>query len=85
MTGREGCYLKHFYDRAAYNPSAISEEDLKVHAEHYAQPGGMRCGFELYRTFEADVEYNQSVVRAMGKSRVPVMALFGEFSFCKDY
>lgn len=85
VTGRERSYLKHFYDRAAYNPFAISGEDVKIYAEYYAQPGGLRCGFELYRTFEADVEYNRSVIKAKGKSKVPVMVLFGEFSFCKNY
>lgn len=85
VTGKERVYLKHFYYRAAYNPSAITEEDVDVYAAAYTQPGGLRCGFELYRAFEEDVKYNKDIVQKKGKCKVPVLALFGEYSFCKDY
>ncbi|KAI5785578.1 soluble epoxide hydrolase [Peziza echinospora] len=85
ISGRERIYLKHFYDRAAYNPQAISQHDIDVYAESYSQPGAMRCGFELYRTFEEDSQYNRKIVRTRGKNKVAVMALYGEFSFCAEY
>lgn len=85
IQGNERIYLKHFFDRAAYNPNAITKEDLDVYADDYSQPGAMRCGFELYRTFEEDAVHNMEMVKTSGKSRVPAMALVGDCSFSKDY
>lgn len=50
----------------------------------YARPGGMRCGFEVYRAFAKDaVEYRER--RERGKTtdserKLPVLALNGECS-----
>lgn len=81
IQGREKLYLKHFYDRLAVNPAAISEYDLGVYAEAFSAPGAMRAGLNLYRTFEQDAVHNTTLVADRGKSAVRCLALWGEQSF----
>lgn len=84
VQGREKIYLKHFFERLGQNPAAISNHDLDVYATAYAQPGAMRCGFNVYRTFETDGEMNVGWVREKGKSKVRCLALWGEKSFAGE-
>ncbi|KAF2421078.1 alpha/beta-hydrolase [Tothia fuscella] len=79
--GRERVYLKHFYDRLCFNPSGITPGDVDHYGASFAQPGGMRCGFELYRAFPQDSKDNQAQLRKTGKLKVPAAALNGEQSF----
>jgi pimeloyl-ACP methyl ester carboxylesterase len=37
----------------------------------------MRAGFELYRAFDRDAEYNRDALRRNGKVTVPVLAVGG--------
>jgi pimeloyl-ACP methyl ester carboxylesterase len=78
VVGRERIYLKHFYDRLCVNPAAITPHDLDHYTTSFAQPGGMRCGFELYRAFPEDVKANQKMLKEKGKSKVPACSLSGE-------
>lgn len=84
VEGKERIYLKHFYDRAGQNPDAISNDDLGVYAQAYAQPGALRCSFNTYRTFEEDAAMNQAWVKEKGKCKVPCLALWGAASFADE-
>jgi pimeloyl-ACP methyl ester carboxylesterase len=77
VTGRERAYLSWFY-RNAYDPSAISEEDVDEYVRCYASPGGMRAGFEYYRAFPTDALHNAEHART--KLDIPVLALGGQQS-----
>ncbi len=81
VAGREREYLSWFY-RTAYNPTAITEEDIDEYVRCYAAPGGMRAGFEYYRAFWDDVAHNTE--NAKTKLTMPVLALGGKYSFGKQ-
>jgi pimeloyl-ACP methyl ester carboxylesterase len=52
VAGRERIYFEHFWnDFAADRSRSISEGDRSIYAAAYAQPGGMRAGFEYFRAF----------------------------------
>ncbi|KAK3115674.1 hypothetical protein LTR53_004737 [Teratosphaeriaceae sp. CCFEE 6253] len=84
VAGRERIYLKHFFDRLAQNPMAISTHDLEVYAIAYAQPGAMRAGMNVYRAFEADGEMNEKWLKEKGKCKVRCMNLWGSKSFADE-
>ncbi|KAK5737790.1 hypothetical protein LTR17_006438 [Elasticomyces elasticus] len=84
VAGRERIYLKHFFDRLAQNPSAISTHDLDVYATAYAQPGAMRAGMNVYRAFEADGEMNSNWLQEKGKCEVRCLNLWGGKSFSDE-
>ena len=73
--------MSWFY-RTAYNPTAITEEDIDEYVRCYAAPGGMRAGFEYYRAFWDDVAHNTE--NAKTKLTMPVLALGGKYSFGKQ-
>jgi len=81
VAGREREYLSWFY-RTAYNPTAITAEDIDEYVRCYAAPGGMRAGFEYYRAFWDDVAHNTE--NAKTKLTMPVLALGGKYSFGKQ-
>ena len=74
--GKERQYLSWFYKGLAYNPEAITEEDIDEYVSHYASPGGMRAGFEYYRAFPIDAEQNRESAKA--KITMPVLVLGGD-------
>lgn len=80
VVGRERIYLKHFYDRLCVNPSGITPRDIDHYVTSFAQPGGMRCGFDLYRAFPEDAKDNQKMLAEKGKSKVPACSLSGDRS-----
>jgi pimeloyl-ACP methyl ester carboxylesterase len=80
VAGRERTYLSWFY-RTAYNPTAISEEDIDEYVRCYSAPGGMRAGFEYYRAIWDDVDHNKE--NAKTKLKMPVLALGGKYGFGK--
>jgi pimeloyl-ACP methyl ester carboxylesterase len=50
VAGCERTYFEHFWNDFAANPShSGSEADPRIYAAAYAQPGGMRAGFEYFR------------------------------------
>ncbi len=79
--GRERQYLKHFYDRLAFNPDAIGPDDLGVYASQYEAAGAMRAGFELYRAFDQDGDDNRAALKKNGRLPMPVLGLGGASSF----
>jgi pimeloyl-ACP methyl ester carboxylesterase len=78
VAGRERIYLSWFY-RTAYNPTAISEEDIDEYVRCYSAPGALRAGFEYYRAVFDDAEHNKDGPN--NKLKMPVLALGGERGF----
>jgi len=77
VKGRERTYFEHFWNDFAADPKrSVSEANRKVYARAYAQPGGMRAGFEYFRNFERDAQD----FAEMGKTKLtmPVLVLTGE-------
>ena len=77
VKGRERTYLEHFWNDFAADPKhSIPEEHRIIYAKAYAQPGGMRAGFEYFRNFERDAEdFAQLSARRLPR---PVLVLTGE-------
>ena len=74
---RERIYLEHFWNDFAADPRhSVSEADRRAYATLYAQPGGMRAGFEYFRNFERDAK-DFARLGATPLS-MPVLVLTGE-------
>jgi pimeloyl-ACP methyl ester carboxylesterase len=80
VAGRERPYLQAFFNARIFNAAAVGETDLDRYVSAYASPGGMRAGFELYRTFEQDAADARAVVARSGRLRMPVLAVGGAAS-----
>ena len=78
--GRERLYLRHFYDRHAFDPEAIGAADLDRYTEAFSAAGAMRAGFELYRAFDRDAADNRAALERHGRLRTPILAMGGEGS-----
>jgi pimeloyl-ACP methyl ester carboxylesterase len=77
VAGRERIYFEHFWnDFAADRTRSVPEEDRRLYAAAYAQPGGMRAGFEVFRAFEQDAADFQKL--AEKKLTMPMLVLTGE-------
>lgn len=81
LKGNERAYLKHFYDKLAYNAAAITPDDIDYYTEQYAQPGGIRASINVYRMFEKDAEDNVTMREKNGKCTVRCLTLNGNKSF----
>ena len=79
VAGRERTYLEHFWNDFAADPKqSVSEADRQLYAAAYAQPGGMRAGFEYFRNFERDAADFEQL--AHNKLTMPVRVISGEKS-----
>ena len=79
VAGRERTYLEHFWNDFAADPNhSVPETDRQLYAAAYAQPGGMRAGFEYFRNFEQDASDFQQMARR--KLTMPVRVIAGEKS-----
>jgi pimeloyl-ACP methyl ester carboxylesterase len=79
VAGRERTYLEHFWNDFAADPvHSVPEADRQLYAAAYAQPGGMRAGFEYFRNFERDAADFQQLARH--KLTMPVRVIAGEKS-----
>jgi pimeloyl-ACP methyl ester carboxylesterase len=77
VNGRERIYFEHFWNDFAADPSkSVSEKDRRFYAAAYAQPGGMRAGFEVFRAFEQDARDFGGF--AATKLTMPMLVLTGE-------
>ena len=75
--GRERIYFEHFWNDFAADPAhSVPERDRRFYAKEYARPGGMRSGFEYFRTFEKDAE--DFVSFAQTPLAMPMIVLTGE-------
>lgn len=84
VAGREGIYLKHFFDKLLYNSAAITDADFRHYVLAYSQPGAMRAAFQVYSAFEKDAEENGEWVKREGKCKVPCMVFSGDMSRHKE-
>jgi len=77
VKGRERTYFEHFWNDFAADPKhSIPEADRRIYAKAYAQPGGMRAGFEYFRNFERDA--NDFAQLSAAPLPMPVLVLTGE-------
>ncbi len=77
VQGRERIYFEHFWNDFAADPQrSVSEADRRVYAAAYAQPGGMRAGFEYFKAFEQDAKDFAGFGRT--KLTMPMQVLSGE-------
>ncbi len=77
VKGRERTYFEHFWnDFAADRTHSVSEANRRLYAAAYAQPGGMRAGFEYFRNFERDAQDFAKL--AEKRLTMPVLVLTGE-------
>ena len=78
VTGRERIYLEHFWnDFAADRNKSVPEADRQFYAAAYAQPGGMRAGFEYFKAFEPqDATDNRNFAKT--KLPMPLLVIEGE-------
>ena len=72
---RERMYLSWFYNNLAYNPAAITPEDIDEYTRAYSQPGVLRAGFEYYRATPTDIAHNNENKNT--PLTMPVLALGG--------
>jgi len=77
VKGRERTYFEHFWNDFAADPKhSIPEADRRFYAKAYAQPGGMRAGFEYFRNFERDAkDFAELSAKPLP---MPVLVLTGE-------
>lgn len=77
VDGRERIYFEHFWnDFAADRNHSVPEAERQFYAAQYAQPGGMRAGFEYFRNFEQDAKDFAGFART--PLRMPMLVLSGE-------
>ena len=77
VAGRERIYFEHFWNDFAADPKhSVPEADRQFYAAAYAQPGGMRAGFEVFRAFSQDAE--DFAQFAQTKLTMPMLVLTGE-------
>jgi pimeloyl-ACP methyl ester carboxylesterase len=77
VEGRERIYFEHFWNDFAADPAhSVSEADRQLYAAAYAQPGGMRAGFEVFRAFEQDAADFAGFSKT--KLKMPMLVLTGE-------
>jgi len=77
VKGRERIYFEHFWNDFAADPKhSIPEADRRFYAKAYAQPGGMRAGFEYFKAFEGDAA--DFAAFAKKKLDMPFLVLTGE-------
>jgi len=77
VKGRERTYFEHFWNDFAADPKhSVPEADRRFYAKEYAKPGGMRAGFEYFKSFEQDAKD----FAELGKTLLPmpVLVLTGE-------
>ena len=75
--GRERVYLQDFFDRIAFNQEAFGTEVIDNYTAHYAAPGGMKAGFEVYRAFDQDAEDNAAMLAEAGRLKMPLLFVAG--------
>ena len=79
VDGRERIYFEHFWNDFAADPKhSVSEKDREFYTKEYAQPGGMRAGFEVFRAFDQDAK--DFAALSQTRLTMPMLVLSGEKS-----
>jgi len=76
VQGKEREYISWFFQGLAYNPSAITDNDIDVYASHISGPGGLKGAFDHFRSFPTDALQNKE--SATHKITMPVLVLGGD-------
>ena len=77
VDGRERIYFEHFWNDFAADPKhSVPEADRVFYAAQYAQPGGMRAGFEYFKAFPQDAVDFAALSKT--KLTMPMLVLTGE-------
>jgi pimeloyl-ACP methyl ester carboxylesterase len=77
VAGRERIYFEHFWNDFAADPKhSIPEADRVLYARAYAQPNGMRAGFEYFKAFAQDATDFEQFSKT--KLTMPMLVLTGE-------
>ncbi len=77
VDGRERIYFEHFWNDFAADPKhSVPEADRVFYAAQYAQPGGMRAGFEYFKAFPQDAVDFAAFSKT--KLKMPMLVLTGE-------
>lgn len=77
VSGRERIYFEHFWNDFAADPRhSVPEADRRFYARAYAQPGGMRAGFEYFKAFEQDAAEFAELSKT--SLLMPMLVLSGE-------
>ena len=78
VTGRERAYISQFIGARAYDPTAITPEDIDVYTATYAAPGALRAAFQMYGALlTEDPALNRAALEAGGRLDMPVMLVGG--------
>lgn len=72
--GRERAYIAAQIRNWSYRKDAVTEEAISEFARHYATPGGMTAGFNLYRALREDAPLAASFT---DKLDMPILAIGG--------
>ncbi|MGO4378192.1 alpha/beta fold hydrolase [Pseudoduganella sp. RAF53_2] len=77
VKGRERIYFEHFWnDFASDKTRSVSEADRRLYTKAYAQPNGMRAGFQYFKNFDQDAQ--DFAQFAQTKLTQPMLVLTGE-------
>ncbi len=77
VKGRERIYFEHFWnDFAADRTKSVKEADRQLYTKSYAQPNGMRAGFQYFKNFEQDAQDFAEFSKT--KLTQPMLVLTGE-------
>ncbi len=77
VNGRERIFLEHVWQSFGGDLAKFREEEKRLYAQSYAQPGVMRDAFEYFKAFEPqDAADNRSFART--KLPMPLLVLEGE-------
>ena len=77
VTGRERVFLEHVWQSFGGDLAKFTEEDKRMYAQTYAQPGVMRDAFEYFKAFEPqDANDNRNFAKT--KLPMPVLVIEGE-------
>ncbi|MEM6354122.1 MAG: alpha/beta hydrolase [Pseudomonadota bacterium] len=75
IQGREEIWLRHFYSTWSYDPQMMTHEEVAEYVRAYAQPGGLRGGFNDYRAGAEDLA--QDMEDAAELINCPILTLWG--------
>lgn len=77
VTGRERIFLEHVWQSFGGDLSKFKEEEKRMYAQSYSQPGVMRDAFEYFKAFEpTDAADNRNFAKT--KLPMPLLVLEGE-------
>jgi pimeloyl-ACP methyl ester carboxylesterase len=76
LQGREDLYLRWFFQHYAYDPSAVTDEDIAVYVGAMTHVGALRAGLEYYTSFFDSAAQNEK--HRERPLDIPVLAWGGE-------